>query len=166
MATPTYDLIDSVTLSSSSSSINFTSIDTTTYRDLIMVIDGQAAISGDFYPRLRYNGVTSTVYSWVSMAGTGSSTQSYNGTENGQQIGNSQFFTNGTNTMVIANLLDAGATDKNKTILSRIGRANNGVEAIVGRADISGAITSIELYSANGNSLNTGTTIYLYGVAA
>lgn len=166
MATSTYDLLDSTTLSSSSSSINFTSIDTATYRDLILVINGQAAISGDFYPRLRYNGVTSSVYYWVAIAGTGSSLVAFYGQENGQQIGNNQFFTYGTNSQVVVHILDAGATDKNKNVISRIGRGNNGTEMLMGRAGINGAITSIELYSSNGNSLDTGTTVYLYGVVS
>lgn len=166
MATATYDLIDSTTLTSASSSINFTSIDTATYRDLRLVIDASASISADFYPRLRFNGSTSTNYVWVSMHGTGSAVGSFYGTENGQQLGNNQFFQYGVNQLCVVDLLDAGATDKHKLSFSRIGRGGSGVERMIGRFRGNSAITSIELYSANGASLDTGSQIYLYGVVA
>jgi hypothetical protein len=63
MATPTYDLIDSVTLSSSATSVTFSSI-TQDYRDLILVCEASSNNSpAGFYG--RYNGDTANNYHTV-----------------------------------------------------------------------------------------------------
>lgn len=167
MPTPTYDLITSQTLSTSATNVYITSLDTiaAAYRDLVLVIEATGS-GNDFYPRVRYNGISSTVYSWVSMHSTGSATGSFYGTENGQQLGNNQFFSTSAPSLCVVQFFDFSRTDKNKSILVRIGRAGNGTEAIAGSAGISGAITQMNFYSSNGASLAAGSTFYLYGIGA
>jgi len=97
MPTPTYDLLTSTTLSSSTTSITYSSLNTLAagYRDLVLIMN-LFATGNDFYPRLRYNGVTtSTAYAWVSAHGGGGSFGSFNGIENGQQLANNQFAPSG-----------------------------------------------------------------------
>lgn len=169
MPTPTYDLITSNTLTSAASSITFSSLNTLAagYRDLILVMNLLGG-SGDFYPRVRYNGVTSTVYAWVNAYGGGGGVYgSNNGNENGQQLANNQFAPSGGHALpIIVQLMDFSATDKTKTMLTKLGRANNGVEMVAGRAAINGAITSIELYSSNGSTLASGSSVFMYGIKA
>ena len=163
MPTATYDLITSNIVTSNVTSITFSSI-TTSYKDLVLVIKGVAA-SGDFYPRLRFNGVTGSNYLWTSMHTTGSALGGNYGTETGLQIGNNQFF-DGNESLCIVHLLSYSATTEHKTTISRIGRAANGNETLAGRFSSTSAITEIQLYSSNGNPLTSGTRVYLYGIVA
>lgn len=163
MPTATYDLITSNIVSSNVTSITFSSI-STSYIDLILVIKGVAA-SGDFYPRLRFNGVTSSSYDWGSMHTTGATLGGNYGNETGLQIGNNQFF-DSNESICVVQLLSYSKTSEHKTTISRIGRAANGNETLAGRFQSNSAITEIQLYSSNGNPLTSGTRVYLYGIVA
>ncbi len=77
MATPTYHLIDSTVLSSSASSVTFSSI-SQDYRDLILVATGTTSTAT--YRAVQLNGDTGSNYSYVNAAGDGSATNSYAGT--------------------------------------------------------------------------------------
>lgn len=164
MATPTYDLLDSVVLSSASTSITFSSIDTSTYADLVLTIRGQGG-NGDFYPRIRYNGNSSNNYYYIAYWGTGSSAYTSNGQETGWQLGNNQYFSTSYPNSVVAHIMGADTTsDPRPTLLSRIGTGRSGTEFLHGVAGINGPITQIQLYSTNGNSLAAGSEINLYGI--
>lgn len=164
MATPTYDLLDSVTLSSSASSVTFSSIDQS-YRDLILVAEF-AGGNGDFYPRLRFNSDSGANYSYVEMRGNGSSANSYNGgSETGAQL-NGAYASISNPAMYVVEIMDYSATDKHKTLLSRSNRANQMVNAMVNRWANTSAISNIQLYSSNGNTMASGATLYLYGVSS
>lgn len=170
MPTSTYDFLTSTTLNSAAASITISSLNTVAagYRDLVLVINVFAQ-SSDVYPRIRYNGVTSTVYAWTNAYGVGSSNYGSNyGNETGQQLSNNQLASGGSGVglPIIAQLMDFAATDKRKHILTRLGVATSGVEMLTGCAGISNAITSIQLYSSNGANLDTGTSIFLYGIKA
>lgn len=165
MPTPTYDLIASNVLTTNTTSITFSSI-SASYRDLVLVIDG-AGGNGDFYPRLQFNSDTGANYAWLDMQGNGSSSQSsFGNTETGQQIANGVFFSISNRTQIIANILDYSTTNKHKTSISKSSRANQVTALVGGRWANTAAINTIRLYSANGNSLATDTTIYLYGIVS
>ena len=77
MPTPTYTLIDSVTLGSSAASVTFSSIDQT-YGDIVAVyapISTSAA-----FGLIKINNDTSSIYSSVEAIGTGSTNQSFTDT--------------------------------------------------------------------------------------
>lgn len=163
--TATYDLIYSNVLGSNTTSITISAI-SASYRDLVLVIDGQAG-NADFFPRLRFNSDTGNNYSWVNVQGNGTTAASFNGSpENGQQIANGVFFSTTSRTMIISQIMDYSATDKHKTLLTRANRANQATEMLGGRWNNNSAITSIQLYSGNGNSLAAETSIYLYGIVS
>lgn len=159
MATPTYDLLDSVTLSSSASSVTFSSIDQS-YRDLVLV--AEAKFSASDYLGFRLNGDTGSNYSYVGMYGTGSAAGSQSGTF-------SAAFANGfygsTNVLGIIQIMDYTATDKHKPILTR-GNHSGVVNAWAQRYASTSAITSIQFYEIDGGNLLAGSTFYLYGVAS
>jgi hypothetical protein len=170
MATPTYVPLATETLSATDASITFGSIDTSTYRDLKVVIDGEGI---DPYAVIYYrlNGDSGSNYTGVYMRGYNSGTQSSTYSTTGALVTVSGF--EGTDDWgnVISDFLDAGASDKHKTILSRsnyvrdAGSGSVSTEAWASRWANTDAITSIEVYIVGGG-LATGSVISLYGIEA
>jgi hypothetical protein len=146
MPTPTYTLIDSVTLGSSASSVTFSSIDQT-YGDLVLSTQANTSVL------LRVNGDSGANYSFVYMYGSSGGTGSAAST--GGTLAN--IGTNG-----LAEINDYSATDKHKTIISRY-NLSTFVEARATRWESTAAITSLLLYT--GSSFNAGSTFFLYGIA-
>jgi len=161
MATPTYDLLDSTTLSASASSVTFTSIDQS-YRDLVLVIDVINADSGNKAVFCQLNGDTGSNYPYVRMAGNGTSTSSF--------VVSTDFHLNLSNTndsttsIGIAHFMDYSATDKHKTVLSRQNRVGL-VSAKAHRYANTDAITSM-LFFLNSGDIASGSTLSLYGIAS
>ena len=173
MATPTYDLLDSTTLSSSASSVSFTSIDQS-YRDLVLVMTKK----GDFYSnynQLQLNGDTGSNYNYVEM---------YAGNDNGFVVEPASSATSnntylslgvaGVQTLglefstAFIQFLDYSATDKHKTALIRNGSIDStrsSIYAIAGRWASNSAITSISLFNGSSRPFDTGSTFSLYGIA-
>jgi hypothetical protein len=160
MPTNTYTPLSTVTLTTSGNSIIFSSIPAT-YRDLIVVINATAN-SNVATIGLRFNGDSGNNYTYVSMAGNGSTASSSTNTQSVALIG----YTNSTNPWVnIAQIMDYSATDKHKTILSRDDNAAANVGAVANRWANTAAITSVEVNAAV-NSFASGTTVSIYGVIA
>ena len=165
MATPTYDLLDSVTLSSSASSVTFSSIDQS-YRDLVLVGEVYKDSGSAFAYTIGYlNGDTANNYTSVWMRGDGSSASSSTGTD---YIRFTTIAVNSTSpNFFVAQFLDYSATDKHKTILSRgNSRGTSYTEAIANRWANTSAITQIQLFNFSTYEYGAGTKLYLYGVAA
>lgn len=153
MPTPTYDLIASNVLSSSASSVTFSSIPAT-YRDLIVVVTSTGAGSGT----MRFNGDTGSNYSTVAMYGDGSSAFSMSGT------GTDFIFANMSEVSVsITQIMDYSATDKHKTVLGRYGRASGQVWARATRWANTAAINQITMTHG---TFGAGATFYLYGIVS
>ena len=152
MPTPTYTLIDSVTLASSSTSVTFSSIPQT-YGDLVLVCNVGAAL-------LRING-SSTAANYKKVGMIGSVSSAITATDGGQT-----FF--GSNNTSLANgiskfqFMDYSATDKHKSLLFQYTQASNAVEAYAGRFVSTSAITSLELVIY---TYPAGSTFFLYGIA-
>jgi hypothetical protein len=161
--TATYDLLYSNTLSSNTTTVTISGF-ASSYRDLILVIQGLGS-TGDFYPRLQFNSDTGSNYSWQSITSSASVVNAYQSlSETGLQIGNSVYISTGDRALYISNINDYSATNIHKTVITRANRYNLGPEIIASRWANTSAITSIYLYSSNGNGLATGSTINLYGV--
>lgn len=157
----TYDLLDSTTLTSSASSVTFSSI-SQGYRDLVLVATGTTSTAT--YRAVQLNGDTGSNYSYVNAAGDGSATNSYAGTTTRVFWD----FYQASSTSVIAQaqiqILDYSATDKHKPILVRNGGADESVEMRAVRWANTSAVTSLS-FLASGN-YNAGSTFYLYGIAS
>jgi hypothetical protein len=158
-----YTPLANITLSSSASSVTISSI-TAGYRDLVIVLTGEGG-NGDFYPRLRFNGDTASNYSGVFARGDGSATFTYASTENGLETG-SIYASISDSVQITWNIMDFSATDKHKSVLVRGDRANQMTTMFAGRWASTSAITSIQLFSSNGNTLAAGTTLAVYGIAS
>jgi hypothetical protein len=162
MPTPTYTPLATRTLTSTATSVTFSSIPAT-YRDLILVTDATITQAGstDGYG-LRFNGDTGSNYSWVRMvgasstpsSGTGTSTYAFNGV-----IGDAN------RRPSIFQIMDYSATDKHKTTLSRSSGSNgNWTMAAVTRWANTAAITSVLIRSDGSYNFSVGSTFSLYGI--
>lgn len=165
MATPTYDLLASTTLTSSASSVTFSSIDQS-YGDLILQIEAVATSSNT--PKVRFNSDSGSNYEAVYMqglanGGNGSGTYSLDYLR--IQLANVKTKPS----LFSVQVFDYSATDKHKSALSRcVAVEDDGsldrVGAVASRWANTSAITSITLDGSTG-SWDTGSTFYLYGVA-
>jgi hypothetical protein len=144
-------------LGSTAATVTFSSIPGT-YRDLRLVINGQATASSNML--VSFNGDTlSNNYFWVWMMGNGSIATSTS--SNDRVFGNSQ---NAAGVMIY-DFFDYSATDKHKTNLGRTSFSGIETIAVAERWASTAAITSIAL-TANGTTWAAGTTFGLYGVSA
>jgi hypothetical protein len=156
MPTPTYDLIASNVLTSSASSVTFSSIPAT-YRDLILVIDAGATSSSGF--EIQVNSDTGNNYSNVNMMGfdggtTGSASITYSAYTPTLSAATTKVF-------IVTQFMDYSATDKHKTALMR--RNDIHVGAIAGRWANTNAINTIKISASN---IASGSSFYLYGISA
>lgn len=160
----TYTPIATTTLSSSASTVSFTSI-SGSYTDLVLVMNVISTSNSPNYLYLQYNSDTGSNYSTTILSGTGSVAESarfsnrtnfnidYEATPN-TQIGNR-----------IVNIMNYSNTTTYKTALVRANRAGSGTDAIVGLWRSTSAITSILIthYSAQ---FDSGSSFTLYGITA
>jgi hypothetical protein len=158
MPTPTYDLIASNVLSSSASSVTFSSIPGT-YRDLVVISTVYQSSATNVQMRLNNN--TGSIYSRVNMIGNGSTATSgstTNDTTFPLCSGSQQ------NVFLKTEIFDYSATDKHKTILSREDGASVEVGARALRFGDTSAITQMQIYTSS--SFLAGSTFYLYGIVS
>lgn len=164
MPTPTYDLLDSVTLSSSASSVTFSSINQG-YRDLVLVAKPLPVTGSSIIPYVRFNSDSGSNYSIVTMRGNGSTAASQNATgESWISLLYAFSVQPGYNPQMIMQVMDYSATDKHKTCLIRANQVENGTEASAQRWASTSAISSMTIAGWNAN-LDAGSTFYLYGIA-
>lgn len=166
MATPTYDLIDSVTLTTNGS-VSFTGI-TGDYRDLVLVCEFVAP-SGWAVPSLLYiNSDTGANYSRTFMY---ASNTSYNAnTQTG--LTNMILYTlsaaqENQRQLVIVDIMDYSNTSKHKSMVIS---GNNGYRTArdqqIGKWASTSAITSLEVSGTPSQPMGAGSTVSLYGVVA
>lgn len=161
MPTPTYTPLANLTLSSSASSVTFSSIPAT-YRDLRIVIAGTT--SAGVNTVLRFNSDSGNNYTGVLMYGTGSGS----GTSGTFGAGSFAYFGalwtgQGNNTV---DIMDYSATDKHKTLISRYNSAANEVGAMASRWASTSAVNSITILTASAATYASGTTFAIYGIAS
>jgi hypothetical protein len=156
MPTPTYDLIASTTLAASASEVSFGSLPQT-YRDLI-VVSSIIGTGGTTFNCTRVNGLSTSIYSRVTMAGpVGAFTSS------GPEIDTVELNSSTISTEIVQ-FMDYSATDKHKTVLYRTNdRSAAAVSAVAGRVATTAAITSIS-FRPYANSYASGSTFQIYGV--
>ena len=162
MPTPTHTLIEAVTLSSSASSVTFSSIPTDgTYRDLIVVCEAKAD-GGTF--QMNLNGDTGGNYYYVYMNGNGSTTTSGASNGNSRIILNASGMSLSYSTLSVANIFDFSQTDKQKSVLVRGNNASSNTSAYAARWANTAAVTSVTIQNTF-TPMTTGSTFSLYGIA-
>lgn len=168
MPTPTYTLLDSVTLASSAASVTFSSLDTVAagYQDLIIVGKELYATGSGAQLGVRFNGTGS--HNYVYMYGSGSSASSSTSSGAGEfrlTPFNLDYYAN-EKTMLLLNVFDFAVTDKHKSILARVDKPlYGGTLAYAGRWADTSAVTSISLFTTS-NFWASGVQFDLYGIEA
>jgi hypothetical protein len=166
MPTPTYTLIDSVTLTSSASSVSFTGISAAGKGDLVLVATAYGSSAG-ITQRIIFNGDTGANYNSVFAYGNGSS----NGSGSKSAFSYLRVIEAGglssDPSIGVIQVADFSATDKQKSVLVRADSAgaNAATEMIAGRWASTSAITSILVYLSAGNYL-AGSTFFLYQIVS
>jgi hypothetical protein len=157
----TYEPIATTTLTTSSSSVLFSSIPQT-YTDLVLVTNLISASGGQDLD-IRFNGDSAANYSWTSLYGTGSvvaSTRNSNDTKF-----RTDFYGYIETTLrenAIIQIQNYSNTTTFKSAISRANNANTGVDLNVGLWRSTAAISSITFV----NNLAAGSTLNLYGIKA
>jgi len=161
MATPTYDLLESVTLATAASGVTFSSIDQS-YGDLILTCNNPAV--SNLGLELRINGDTGSNYNLVRMIGNGSgaSSDSSSNANKWDYLYSSRFTKDSTFSL---SLMDYSATDKHKSMLYKLGTASSQIIAGALRWASTSAINEINLLAYDSNNFPIGFTANLYGVA-
>lgn len=156
----TYEPIATTTATGSSTTVTFSSIPQT-YTDLIIIGQGVGSCPE---PYIRFNGDTSSLYSYIRMYGNGSTASSDRGSNETSYFVTTGSFTDG---MFVFQLNNYSNTTTFKTGLSRSSRAGSHVSFICGLYRSTAAITSIVLTAASGQgNLTNGSTFTLYGIKA
>jgi hypothetical protein len=157
--TPTYVLLNQITLAAASSSVDFSNIPQN-YGDLVMVVNASTT-SGGAVVFARFNSDSGSNYSAVFMDANGSSASS--GTSSGTQARMGvTYSTRGVNTF---HFQDYSAVDKHKTILTRFLNPANVLGANAVRWASTSSILSISYYPES-TTFTVGSTFSLYGIVA
>jgi len=169
----TYTPIYAQTLSGTTSSITFSNIPTT-FTDLVLVIDPVGA-SGTTFPWMRFNGLTSNIYSDTTLYGipSGASSSRRTAQSRGYVAEQVQAETARASNIVV-NIMNYSNPTTFKTYIARNSNAASsgtyiGVEAIAGLAQLTTPITSITVGTAAGGvdyNFASGSTFTLYGIKA
>jgi hypothetical protein len=158
----TYEKIATNTLSSTTSSITFSSIPQT-YTDLVIV--NRAINTTQQSERLQFNSDTGNNYSVTYLLGTGSSAISGRGTSTNYIDLN---YTDTTPATGIAHINNYSNSTTNKTVLTRwngTGSSDPYVAAYVGVWRNTAAINSITIF-VSASTMAVGSTFTLYGIKA
>jgi hypothetical protein len=154
--TPTYVLLNQITLAASSSTVTFSNIPQD-YGDLVLIVNGAGtSTQGNNY--LYFNGDTTTSnYSYVRIANASSAAAS-----NPAVSDVTTSFLN----LVTVDILDYSASDKHKTRLSISSNPSSTILAYASRWANVAPVTSMTFAALNSGNWATNTSFYLYGVTA
>jgi hypothetical protein len=167
MSTPTYTLLNQITLAAATSSVTFSNIPQN-YGDLVLVVNYAPTTNTDS-PYFQVNNSAAN-YSVVWMLGGSGNTTSSGSSGPRAQIpilfAVGATVADGSNN-VIFQIMDYAQTDKHKSMLIRANSNTNEVAASTARWADTSAITSVSLSStALSSTLKAGSTFSLYGIAA
>ena len=157
----TYTPIATTTLSSSQSSVSFSSI-SGSYTDLIMIINAKAT-SSVVNHRIQFNSDTGSNYSWTRLFGNGSSAQSDRGSSNASiligEVDTTQMSAD------IVHFQNYANSTTYKTVLTRSGNVSYNSETTVGLWRSTSAITTITIITSS-QQFASGSMFTLYGITA
>ena len=161
--TPTYTLLNQITLAATASSVTFSNIPQN-FSDLVVQLSATTNTSVNL-GLFRINGDSGSNYVMAGMRGNGSGVASYGLTTTNAYFDYAGDTAANTITTSVIHFLDYSAVDKHKMTLTRQSNANDVVEAMCQRWASTSAITSLTFYW-NSGLINSGSTFSLYGVVA
>jgi len=157
MPTPTYIPLQTITLGSAASSVTFADIPQT-YRDLVLVYNGNSS-GARADTLINFNGdTTSGNYSAVAMDGNGSTTFSSTYLSAGT-------IDNVSKDIFTIQVMDYSATDKHKTSIIRASNSASIVRATAYRWADNSAVNSLT-FKTQARDFTSGSTFSLYGIEA
>lgn len=161
MPTSTYTALATLTLSTTDSNVTFASIPNS-YRDLIVV----ANFVPTGFTQIRFNGISTSSYTTVTMYATGSVVGSNRFTASQIDTSNNVGDPSGSNVSLICQIMDYAQTDKHKATLLRVTNAGSGgyTHLQSNRFTTTDAISSVNLIQTG--VFQAGSTFSLYGIAA
>jgi hypothetical protein len=162
MPTSTYVSLATQTLSSTATSVTFSSIPAT-YRDLILIMTPKTAARS--FIEVRFNGDTGSNYTTVGAYVSGGSPASFSGTYTRLLTDGSSPAGNDSKTIHITQILDYSATDKHKTAISRAQGVDPSVDMNASRWANTAAVHTISIGSG-AETFVAGASFSLYGIAA
>lgn len=160
---PAFELLQTTILSSSASSVTFSSI-VQTYKHLqIRMVANSNNGSLDLLG-VVFNNVTSASYASHAMRGDGSSVSAYSNSSQSGEFFAGVFSNATTFGASVIDILDYSSTSKNTTARILTGVAANRIELWSGLFNNTNAITQIQLKPINGTNFLTGSRFSLYGI--
>jgi hypothetical protein len=154
----TYKPLQSISLTSSTASVTFSGIDQN-YTDLILTVNGTTPSNVDSYCRI--NGISSSIYSYNRLYGTGSSTVAADRSSDQTEFKAGNFNTT-PNTHTL-HFMNYSSTSVNKTMLFNTREPASAIILHTCLWRSTSAINSINIYVTSG-SFNAGSTFDLYGI--
>ena len=158
MATPTYTLIDSVTLTTAVTNLTFSSLPQT-YGDLVIVTQGTFSATSNISLLLNDDTSSTGTYYMTTMGGSGYSAVGAN--EQNYRLSYYNLFGPST---TIGHIIDYSSTDKYSVMLARGSSANGYVSASASGRSVQSAVTKIKIINAAGETFSVGHTFYIYGI--
>ena len=159
--TATYEKIDATTLTSTSSSVTFSSIPGT-YTDLVLIQNSIA--TSEFNIWVRFNSDTGNNYSYTYFVGDGAGSG-----ETGRSSNYSYMDAGGVNTSpattAIFYINNYSNTTTFKNLFSRVGSTSKVLGMYIGMWRSTSAITSITTLTSS-STFASGSTFTLYGIKA
>jgi len=157
----TYEKIATNTLSSTASSVTFSSLGS--YTDIV-IVSVPSISTGSAGFRIRFNSDSGSNYSQTEIYGDGSSAASArNSNQTSGKLTDAISPTTNFNFNSIVNVMNYSNSTTYKTFLARGNIASGGTEAVVGLWRSTSAITSIELLPTS-STFASGSTFTLYGI--
>lgn len=155
-----YESIQTVPVTSSQSSISFTSIPST-YKHLQIRMSYLSSLSDNSH--MRFNSDTGSNYAWHELFGSGSTAGAGAGASASfVKVGYAEVNPG----VAVIDILDYANTSKFKTVRSLNGSDNNGSGYVLLRSGLwqsTSAVTSINIYPASG-TISANSTFALYGI--
>jgi len=154
--------IATVTLSTSTVSVTFSSIPST-YTDLV-IVSQYKSVSNNYYS-MRFNGDTASNYSRTELTGNGSAASSSRFSNEAYAYVSSIYAPTGEWGLFTSSINNYSNSTTNKTMISRCNSTSIGTNATINLWRSTAAINTI-LITAIGNGYDAGSTFTLYGVKA
>ena len=164
----TYVALATNTLTSSAFTVTFTSI-SGIYTDLVLVCQSKL-VSGTNDLGIQFNSDTASNYSRTALSGDGTTASSTRASSATRLVADLNAYVRSTASIFntsISHIQNYSNTDTYKTVLTRSGAGNDGIDAIVTLWRSYSAITSIDIFPNGGSAnLDVGSSYTLYGIAA
>lgn len=161
----TYEPISTTTLTSSQTGVVFSGI-TSTYTDLLIVVNANTDSAGQAWVNTNSSGASLFTSVRMSGSGGGGGTAIYSGQDEWMLTGGSDVSTQGASFNAIIHIFDYSNTNKFKGMLARCGASGTATFVVAGVCRSLSAINTVSVDLTGSNTYVAGSTFTLYGIKA